>query len=404
MRYAMPYGPHSGQFEHITIQIDTKHPNNIPRSFRVRIGDFSKRVRVQLLGWRVGHEGYFPPPVPPNQTQPSRLRYTPYQEPHHLRPSPPTDISEESGNSNGSVGGSQWATSIRAKGKRGKRAVARRWIEVVKIKKPTPIATPSKGAVVASGAETATPKVTNLIFTFNPKEKGVVLIGPQEFRPQDLGPQKIKPQDSGPQVIGPQEFESQEFGPQDFGHQDFGPQDSGPQVFGPQEFEPQEVGLIFKPQHLGESGPQEQVLQLGSAISELQAIGPQEEENTRPPPGFENGPFRLFPSSEIGNFSADPVRRSPWLSEKNKGLYIAAVDKARRLKENQDIITPSNANQVKKQYNQVDYTYLQTLDPLSDTQAELVVITAGIELNDNIEAKMRKLVTSEPPVQSQGNA
>lgn len=212
MRYAMPYGIHSGQFEHITLQMDTKHPSNIPRFLRVRIGDFSRRVRVQLLGWREGHEGYFPPPVPPNQTRPSRLRYVPYQEAHRRRPSPPTDIFEESGNSGGSGCGSVWATGVRAKmgtnaikknkralkgkkpirvkskpiwkptvrakakAKRAAQAKTQQWVEVVKKKKVTPTITQKGGSIVASSSTTETPKVTKLTFSFNPKEMGAVMV------------------------------------------------------------------------------------------------------------------------------------------------------------------------------------------------------------------------------------
>lgn len=469
MRYAMPYGIHSGQFEHITIQMDTKHPSNIPKFLRVRIGDFSRRVRVQLLGWRVGHDGYFPPPVPPNQTRPSTIRYIPYQQVHRRRPSPRTDISEESGNSNGSVNGSQWATGVKAtlaanankeekrslngnkpskirvgskpvwkpklrsktKAISGNRAAAKQWIEVVKRSKPT----------------LTTPKVTNLIFTFNPKEMGEILvlwgkevISKITYQPykelsrirQVLGfpgynilqgmkisllqgtdmriksalmAQLCTPQqqllESNQGSNGPQMHQQNQvnldfgFGPQE----EQNPADNGPQELGPQE---QQLDLClpelqFGPKELSfgpsQDGPQEQQVPLGLYFSEEEDIGP--------PPGFENGPLYM---AIVANQNAEQVRRSPRLSEKNKGPYITAVDKARRLKENQEINTPVKAKQVKKHYNQADYTYLETLNPLTDTQAVLVVTTAGIGIDDKMEDQLRKLVTLEPPAQSQGNA
>lgn len=44
---------------------------------------------------------------------------------------------------------------------------------------------------------------------------------------------------------------------------------------------------------------------------------------------------------------------------------------------------------------------MQTLDPLSDTQAGLVVATAGIEINEAMEEKLSSLSTTEPTVQNQ---
>lgn len=76
--------------------------------------------------------------------------------------------------------------------------------------------------------------------------------------------------------------------------------------------------------------------------------GPQEEEEFGPPPGFEN--FLLgkeIPTGEViaRELEGDQFRRSPRLLKKNKGPYVAAVDKARRLKEKQQFTTPSKVGQ-----------------------------------------------------------
>lgn len=66
INFTMPYGLNAGQFEHITLYMNTGHLRNIPKFLRVWCGDLTKRVSVLLLGWRIEQEGYFSPPAPTN--------------------------------------------------------------------------------------------------------------------------------------------------------------------------------------------------------------------------------------------------------------------------------------------------------------------------------------------------
>lgn len=469
IRYTMPYGRHSGQFEHIVVQIDTKHPSNISRFLRVRVGDFSRRVRVQLLGWREGHEGYFPPPVPPNQTQPSRIRYTPYQQAHRRRPSPPTDISEESGNSNISGGGSNWATGVRGKINSNKpRGLKRKNTTKIRVQ-PKPIWKPKKrvknthakekrwmrkkrltstpkGSSVAITRPTETPKVTKFSLSLGPKEIGVVLlvwgkeiisrIVHQPYKELSLlrGFVGYNPSTyakwlnvlQGTKVNFSAKFEMSiknstetqlftpktqlleiEFGPTGL----YGPAANRP-LIGSAANRPligskaNELQLQQGPQIGSEfyediSGPHKEFNTVPKEMGGATA-GPQEEEEFGPPPGFEN--FLLgkeIPTGEViaRELEGDQFRRSPRLLKKNNGPYVAAVDKARRLKEKQQFTTPSKVGQQGKQYKQTDLSCMQTLDPLSDTQAGLVVATAGIEINEAMEEKLSSLSITEPAAQ-----
>lgn len=85
IKYVMPYGIETGQLEKMTLLIASKHPRRIPRFFKVHIGDYAKRVRVMLLGWRIAAPGYFPPPLPPNGTLPT-IYYPP--QPRYNYPNP----------------------------------------------------------------------------------------------------------------------------------------------------------------------------------------------------------------------------------------------------------------------------------------------------------------------------
>lgn len=105
IKYVMPYGLHTGQIERITMIIAPKHPRRIPKFLRVYIGDYTKRVRVKLMGWRFAQPGYFPPPIPPNGTQP-RSSYPPPPRHNYLNPGeqvyPPSPQFESGGSSGAS--------------------------------------------------------------------------------------------------------------------------------------------------------------------------------------------------------------------------------------------------------------------------------------------------------------
>ncbi|KAF3341819.1 hypothetical protein FCM35_KLT00457 [Carex littledalei] len=158
---------------------------------------------------------------------------------------------------------------------------------------------------------------------------------------------------------------------------DFGPQigsgfgsaedhSAGPKEFnGPHQVEFNSAGLQ---EEFNSAGLQEEIISPKEVFYsnrphqlEITSAGLHEEDNFGPPPGF--GPsstdnHRTFAGELLKGGMEGASRRSPRLSEKNKGPYIAAVDKARPLKEKQHTATPSKANQPSKQFKGPDLTYM----------------------------------------------
>ncbi|KAF3339284.1 hypothetical protein FCM35_KLT16755 [Carex littledalei] len=85
----MPYGLNAQQLEHITVHLTTRHPRRT-KWLKIRMGDLSKRIKVQLLVWGAEEAPNFRPPPPltqPRQRQ-QPLRRTPQQQQHRRPPSP----------------------------------------------------------------------------------------------------------------------------------------------------------------------------------------------------------------------------------------------------------------------------------------------------------------------------
>lgn len=100
------------------------------------------------------------------------------------------------------------------------------------------------------------------------------------------------------------------------------------------------------------------------------------------PPGFEDF---IVPSDtilEVEEFIIPKqARRSPRLGAKNKGNYVTAIDKAAKLKDSLNF----SARKPNKE---------RRLKPLTPCQAELVVATACITVDEELEAKVRQLASN----------
>ena len=83
--------------------------------------------------------------------------------------------------------------------------------------------------------------------------------------------------------------------------------------------------------------------------------------------------------------------------KKHQGRYTTAIEKARTV---QGYPAPVQQMQGHRKLSQmaskVELTYLKEYGPLSECQAEAVVIMAGIELTTDLRTNIEKAVSLEP--------
>ena len=104
-----------------------------------------------------------------------------------------------------------------------------------------------------------------------------------------------------------------------------------------------------------------------------------------PPPGFEDNRGK-----------GKGVRRSPRISEKSGGRYISAEDKARVVLGFDCIpISPKRLKRKNNRQEEINLSYLQSYDPLTDIQAEVLVNTAGAEFESDLQGKISNIITAE---------
>lgn len=147
------------------------------------------------------------------------------------------------------------------------------------------------------------------------------------------------------------------------------------------------TGLILAPSNgplvmynqTGVKGPIEEEFQspaLGfespSRVTEMTSI-----EFQGPPPGFET-PQRVIETQ---------IRRSPRLKDKRDGPYVTMLDRARAV-QGYDEIKSKQRKEVSVKPQKPKPDYLASMEPLSKSQAEAVVYTAGIECYDELQQKI----------------
>lgn len=103
------------------------------------------------------------------------------------------------------------------------------------------------------------------------------------------------------------------------------------------------------------------------------------------PPGFQG------PPQDIYNNIQNTTRRSPRLKEKNSGPYENAIDKARRVL-GYSAAPVASTPKKKKIAAKIEPSYLQSLGAISNEQAQVVILTAGIELEDNLQKKIDEIM------------
>lgn len=428
INYTMPYGIAAGQFEHITLYMDTRHPRHIPKFLRVRIGNFSRRVRVQLLGWRIRQDGYFPPPVPPNQTQPAQLnrqRYTAYQPPArprcpHRQPEPSDSALESNGDSSEYPWGTQnKPITSQAMAKRQQKiwvpkpAVIpvqdRRWVLINEKSITKPAAEPVKNnrwvlvtpKPAPEGAATETTENDQRITT--PKGAQVTIQSTARMATRwatqvitviwQLGEALIMCGGKVKYKISKTPFT---FSPISI---NFLLVRTDVHVSNMSVLGSENKGTFLENIHTegsenihteGNSGTQEQGNSSGAEES------PQ---SPQFPPGFEAWAAareefkKQKPTTTKGRAQkgSNPTRRSPRLKKKLSGPYTTIMEKAIAIK--------GRGMQAQRKLNckpatppQVNLDYFRTLDPLSQIQAEVVIMTAGVEGVGEIADQIEKIV------------
>ena len=118
-------------------------------------------------------------------------------------------------------------------------------------------------------------------------------------------------------------------------------------------------------------------------------IEAQEANSDDAPPGFPTkGKYNSPQQANSG-----PIRKSARLTSKNNGPYISAMGMALKLKTGSTV--PGSASKKRKMiFAKLDPEYLKCLDPLSASQAEIVVATAGITMDEAMENKIKLVATA----------
>lgn len=145
------------------------------------------------------------------------------------------------------------------------------------------------------------------------------------------------------------------------------------------------------------------------------------EEAYEGPPGFENGPnfqaqqegqilnqglieehelpvIQQAPSTPVNQKITGAIRKSPRLQAKTRGPYISAIEKAKMVKGYQ----PEKEGKQKRGFKlakppaKPNLNYMETLNPLSEIQAHLVIDAAGIEMKEDLSENISKVAKDQP--------
>lgn len=109
------------------------------------------------------------------------------------------------------------------------------------------------------------------------------------------------------------------------------------------------------------------------------------EEEGQSPPGFPGPPQYLPPV----------IRRSPRLSAKNIGKYQSAEDRARKINKPGTAGFKRNATKKKDKITPIKLDYLASFDPLTVSQADAVIMAAGINLEMQAVIPACKIISAE---------
>lgn len=156
---------------------------------------------------------------------------------------------------------------------------------------------------------------------------------------------------------------------------------------------PEPMGLDNTIHLEGSKGPTAEITDLGPILESANEQSAEITElNPISPPGFEGPPKFLKISKD------QPARRSPRLKEKHNGLYIPALDKARKVMGYAEKNPPPPTPKKKaKQSSTVLPTYLLSKDPITGEQAQIVTLLAGIEVEKDLEEAILQVVHGAMP-------
>lgn len=454
IKNTLPYGERVNQLHSVTIYMATKHPQNIPKNLLVREGDCKKSVKVQLIGWRFAQPGYFHPPDRPMRGQPcNRNLYE--QRRHHSPPDPGDSDgnSMDSAWTRGTTVGQGMGCAKRFKPaekyKLDLKKVAskikkigwkrRRSVKSVQQKPRRPvkpkrvsempdqeITSTTLNSLMATqkmGAATDPPVVAQKI-TIRSTVAGVVQIrlGNQTYvqiQPLTYGLIDINFDDliaaievthatlnGRMQKLQGQVMENIKCGVrralgidsnngQRIGQEKIARVQTEKDKFSIGGGELVAAHLLIEEIELGQGETKianENLIQQEHEL-ECNNDGPDDEtseRNSKPneEEDFPNGP----PGFEGNNYhTPEQARRSPRLHAKHSGPYISVMEKASRLKGDQQA-GMKRASGPRTKFNKPDPKYAQTLDPLSAEQAEMVFFTAGVEIEKEMGEKIANLV------------
>lgn len=431
IKETMPYGLGANQFDNISLLIASQHPRTIPKNLRVREGEYTKRVRVQVTGSRAQQPGYFaPPPNPPQRRQHwerQQTRHHPYQGAPR-RTSPTSGDSSEA--SNRVPGNQYWrrAGSVRKVWvkkpvwKPVQKPVQRpgqKPVQEGKIWKPkaTPMAIVERDtpkvtkiqAVVRIRGDTVHVSLSNgiscqVIFPLQNMRVGISpfnikwpIITPISKLPATIEKRfkKITGWDGEPFTINDNSLgntkdltvtcaQQVQVQPKLVIEEGNGTvlTFAGAREFTGLRLAPSNGPLVVYNQ-TGVKGPIEEEFQspaLGfespSRVTEMNSI-----EFQGPPPGFAT-PQRVIETQ---------IRRSPRLKDKRDGPYVTMLDRARAV-QGYDEIKSKQRKEVSVKPQKPKPDYLASMEPLSKSQAEAVVYTAGIECSNELQQKIEAVL------------
>ncbi|KAF3321452.1 hypothetical protein FCM35_KLT14705 [Carex littledalei] len=153
-------------------------------------------------------------------------------------------------------------------------------------------------------------------------------------------------------------------------------EESGPNSEKPNEEDDLPPGFFGIANRPNSEKPNEEISYSGPTNEETAADGP--------PPGFP-GPPRFSPS---------PKRRSRRLEEKYSGVYVSPEERARMVTKPGYTAIPNRKPKKKPAMCQAQLEYFKQYGPLSQSQAELIIMAAGVELQGDLLEKINEMTVA----------
>lgn len=123
-------------------------------------------------------------------------------------------------------------------------------------------------------------------------------------------------------------------------------------------------------------------------------------DDPNPPPQNETSPSNTSAGSPPGfpgppRYTRGPIRHSARLSAKHNGVYISPEERARLVSKPYALSFHKKRQARKRNPSPVKLDYMKSFAPLTDSQAEVIILQAGISLSNELEQVAREAIATE---------